>query len=82
MIIFIYCVKLKKNKKCKAEELYISDLFKKSLAYAKKQKPNKIFILSAKYGVLELKDIIEPYEVTLNKLNKQEKKKWAYNCIK
>ena len=81
MIIFISCVKLKQNKKCKAEDLYISSLFKKSLAYAKKLKPNKIFILSAKYGVLELKDMVEPYEVTLNKLSKQEKKKWAYSCL-
>lgn len=33
--------------------MYISDLFKKSLLYAKKHADN-IFILSAKYGLLAL----------------------------
>ena len=80
MIVFISCVKLKQNKKCRAEELYISDLFKKELAYAKSLNPRKIYILSAKYGVLELDDVVDPYELTLNKMKEQERKRWAYNC--
>lgn len=82
MIIFIGCVKQKQDKRCTAETLYNSTLFKYALSYAKKLKPRKIYILSAKYGVLELNDIIEPYDVTLNKKNKKEKQIWAYNCYR
>ena len=44
-----------------------SNLFRKELAYAKKiTNTSNIYILSAKYGLLHLKDIIEPYNQTLN----------------
>ena len=82
MIVFISCVKLKQKKRCRAEELYISDLFKKELAYAKSLKPRRIYILSAKYGVVELDDIINPYELTLNRMKEEDRKKWAFNCYK
>ena len=77
MIAFIACVKTKQNRACRAEEMYISDLFKKSLLYAKKHADN-IFILSAKYGLLALDDVISPYEKTLNGASEREKKIWAY----
>lgn len=35
--------------------------------------------MSAKYKLLELDDIISPYELTLNRMNKQQQKKWAYD---
>ena len=80
MVVFIGCVKLKQNKPCAAENMYISTLFKYGLAYAKKLKPRKIFILSAKYGVLELTDVISPYNETLNTKTKKENQLWAYKC--
>jgi hypothetical protein len=61
--------------------MYTSDLFKKSLTYAKQLNPRKIYILSAKYGVLELDDLIDPYEKTLNEMKEPEKKKWAFMCL-
>lgn len=81
MIVFLSCVKTKADRQCKAEDMYISDLFKKSLEYAKSLKPKAIYILSAKYGVLELNDIITPYEVTLNSMNEKQRKIWAYKVI-
>jgi hypothetical protein len=63
----ISCVKTKLDHTAKAKDLYISDLFRKNLAYAKKMKPDHIFILSAKYGLLGLDDRIAPYEKTLNR---------------
>jgi len=80
MIVFISCVKKKRKRKTIAEKMYISDFFKKQLAYAKQLNPAKIYILSAKYGVLELNDIIEPYEITLNTFSEKDKKIWAYKC--
>lgn len=81
MIVFLACCKTKADHTCKACEMYQGDLFKKSFEYAKRLNPRKIYILSAKYRVLELDDIISPYELTLNKMNKHEQKKWAYDCF-
>lgn len=82
MIVFLSCVKSKQNKKCAAKDMYVSDLFKKSYEYAKQLNPRKIYILSAKYGLLELEDIIEPYELTLNAMTEKQQKLWAYKVIK
>jgi cytoplasmic iron level regulating protein YaaA (DUF328/UPF0246 family) len=82
MIVFLSCVKSKANNPCEAQKMYTSDLFKKSLHYAKSLKPSKIYILSAKYGLLELADVISPYEQTLNAMTEKERKIWAYKVIK
>jgi len=78
-IILISCVSKKLNKKARAKDLYISPLFKFNLRYAKSLKPNKIFILSAKYGLLDLEKVVAPYEKTLNKMKAKEIEKWAQN---
>ena len=79
-IAFISCVSLKKNGTYPARELYISPLFKKSLSYAIKNF-DKVYILSAKYGLLELDTIITNYNMTLNEMNEQQKKRWAYKIF-
>ena len=60
-IVLIYCVKTKLDHPTKAEDLYISNLFKNYLAYARYIKPDLVFILSAKYGLLKLDEQIAPY---------------------
>lgn len=80
-IVLISCVKTKLDHPAKAEDLYISDLFTKNLAYAKKLKPEYIFILSAKYGLLKLNDRIAPYEKTLNQMPVQERRAWSNAVI-
>ena len=80
-IVLIACCGKKLFGKAKAENLYQSDLFKKSLAYAKSLQSDTIYILSAKYGLVELTDKLEYYNVTLNKYSTSEKKKWAENVI-
>ncbi len=80
-IVLISCVKTKLDNTAKAEKLYISDLFVKNLAFARKLKPDYIFILSAKYGLLKLNDKIAPYEKTLNKMPVQERRVWASGVI-
>jgi cytoplasmic iron level regulating protein YaaA (DUF328/UPF0246 family) len=44
------------------------------------QNPDKIFILSAKYGLLRSDEIIEPYEQLLSK-RVADNKKWAKQVI-
>lgn len=80
--VFITCVKKKADKKCAARDLYISALFKKNLAYAESLKPDNIYILSAKHHLVELDDILEPYNETLLDYSADQKKEWAEEVIK
>ncbi|MBL7147934.1 MAG: hypothetical protein ISS82_03860 [Nanoarchaeota archaeon] len=80
-IILISCVSKKLNHKVKARDIYISPLFKMNLKYSKSFNPDKIFILSAKYGLVDLDKEIEPYDKTLNKMSSAEKKLWAENIL-
>ena len=52
-----------------------------NLKFAKSFNPDKIFILSAKYGLIGLDKEIEPYDQTLNTMHSVEKKKWANNVL-
>lgn len=77
-IALVSCSKNKKEITCIAEEMYSeSTLFKKATTYLKTQNYDKWFILSAKYGLLEPDEQIEPYDVTLNNMSSPEIKKWA-----
>ena len=80
-IVLISCVSVKLSHKAKAEDLYISPLFKYGLAYAKSLKPDKIYILSAKYGLLGLDEVIEPYNTTLNTMSSSEIKTWSEKVL-
>jgi hypothetical protein len=80
-IVLISCVKSKLGLPDQAKDLYISTLFKSNLAYAKSLKPDAIYILSAKYGLLELDRVINPYDLILNKMSKSEKKAWAKRVL-
>ncbi len=70
-------MKKKQNQKSPAHELYISPLFRLSLKYAQKQNPDAIYILSAKHGLLDLNETIEPYEESLVKKKKNEIIEWG-----
>ncbi|MBU0963071.1 MAG: hypothetical protein KKD48_04170 [Nanoarchaeota archaeon] len=80
-VVLISCVSKKLNHKSKAKDLYVSPLFKKEFEYAKLLNPDKIFILSAKYGLLKLDEEIEPYNKTLNKMLSNEIKEWADSVL-
>ncbi len=81
-IVLIPCVSKKQSSKAKAKDLYTSPLFKYGLKYALSLSPDKIFILSAKHGLLELEKEIEPYNETLNKMPSKTIKEWADNVLK
>ena len=80
-VVLISCVSKKLHHKSKAQDLYVSPLFQKNLKYAKTLNPDKIFILSAKYGLLKLNKEIEPYDETLNKMRSNEIKEWANSVL-
>lgn len=73
----IACSKKKKRFPCAAERLYQGGLFSLSMQYCKQsQKFDKIYILSAKYGLLNLKQKIEPYDLHIDRLKKEQYRKW------
>lgn len=83
MIIFLACTKRKQNHPCKAKEMYsASSLFKKGWEYALSLQPDAIYILSAKYGLLEPDDEIEPYEQTLAGKNDKIVRRWSINVAR
>jgi len=81
VIVLIGCARKKSLFKSVTEEIYISPLFRLSLKYAYKLKPDAIFILSAKYGLLALRDEIKPYDITLNKMSAVQRKAWSLKII-
>ena len=80
-IILIACASKKVDHRARARDLYKSDLFEKSLAYAESLHPDAIYILSAKHGLLDPETEIEPYDVTLNRMSAAERKKWARGVL-
>jgi cytoplasmic iron level regulating protein YaaA (DUF328/UPF0246 family) len=80
-IVLVSCVKSKRDEPCRAGEMYTSALFHKMMAYAQCLKPKRIFILSAKYGLLSPDDMIEPYEQTLKTMKTAERRTWARGVL-
>lgn len=73
----ISCTKSKQKHPCKASEMYqASDLFRKAYFYATKNY-DFVAILSAKYGLLFPDDKIKPYDLTLNDMNSEQRKRWT-----
>lgn len=80
-IYLISCCKEKLSSAAKAKDLYQSEGFKRRLSYAQFQKADEILILSAKHHIVELDQILEPYDVCLSTETIGEQKKWAEICI-
>ena len=76
-IVLLSCVSKKLPGRAKAQDLYISPLFCYGLRYARSLKPDKIFILSAKYGLVGLNDVIDTYNLSLNSMGVSQIKLWS-----
>lgn len=76
-IVLVSCVSKKNRGTHKAKDLYASPLFRKAYEYAESLNPDKIFILSAKYHLLDPEAIVEDYNMTLNTFSAAERKEWA-----
>jgi len=77
-IVFLSCTKSKLDKPSQAQDLYsASPMFKKTLEYGKSLKPDKMYILSAKHHLTPLTKMLEPYDLTLKEMGKNEKEEWG-----
>ena len=80
-VYLISCCKEKLNFAAKAKDLYQSKGFKKRLFEALSHNPDEILILSAKHHIVELDQVLEPYDVCLSNQTTGEQKKWAEICL-
>ena len=81
-IALISCSKRKMPYACRASELYsASTLFSLSYEYAKAH-ADRVFILSAKHGLVGEEEIVAPYEETLNEKTAAERQAWAQKVLR
>ena len=80
-VVLLSCVSQKLDHPAPASRLYISPLFRLSLTYACQLQPDAIHILSAKYGLVDLDQVIEPYDVTLNAMPAAQRRAWAQRVL-
>ena len=72
----ISCTKQKQDGSWPAEELYISPGFSEHLSYAKKHYDH-VFVVSARYGFVDLTQILPKYDRALVLLDDDEQEAWA-----
>lgn len=80
-IVLISCAARKRQHRARAQDLYVSPLFQRQLAYARKLSPDAVFILSAKYGLVGPDEEIEPYDQTLKDMGASEQRAWAKRVL-
>lgn len=80
-IVLVSCVKKKEEGVHRAMDLYISPLFRKAWAYAQTLQADRIYILSAKYGLTDPEQLIEKYDVTLGRMSTAECRAWAQRVL-
>ena len=79
-LFLVSCVKTKLSRPARAKELYISAWFRKARAYVQRE-GGAWRILSAKYGLVDPEDVIQPYEKTLIAMQVAERRAWASNVL-
>ena len=80
-IVLISCVKEKAAGRHRAKDLYVSSWFRYAFRYSQVLHPDRVFILSAKYGLVDQDSEIESYEETLRDKSKPEKQAWARRVL-
>lgn len=73
----VSCTKRKRSYPCPAWQLYSeSALFRYAFEYCKKHY-DKVYILSAKHGLLEPDRKIKPYDTALKKMSREGRRAWS-----
>lgn len=80
MIGLVSCSSLKLEHAAPARELYVSPLFRMSLAYAR-ARCSSVYVLSALHGLVELDAVIEPYDRRLDDSDVAERQIWGSTVV-
>jgi hypothetical protein len=81
-VVLISCASKKLPYPALAKDLYVSTLFQLGLRYAQSLHPDMMFILSAKYGLVDPDQRLEPYNETLNTKRDGEVRIWAQTVLR
>ena len=76
MIHLVSCGAEKLEYPAPARDLYTGPLFTKQLAYALAQ-GTPVYVLSAEHGLVDLDDVLDPYERTMEDLDPFETWRWS-----
>jgi cytoplasmic iron level regulating protein YaaA (DUF328/UPF0246 family) len=80
VIASVSCVKTKQDTAAPAAELYTSDWFRKARRYVEEQ-ADRWFILSAKHGLVQPDEVLEPYEKSMHDMTASERREWASQVV-
>lgn len=80
-IALVTCVAEKRNSAAPAKDLYTGPLFERFMHQARLAEADEIYILSGLHHLLELTEIIEPYDVNLNLVADTDLQAWAATVI-
>lgn len=75
-VYLVSCVAKKSESARPAKDLYVSEWFLRARKYVERS-DGRWFILSAKFGLVQPEQCIEPYEQTLNTMTLLKRKAWA-----
>jgi hypothetical protein len=77
----VSCVKQKLNRPAAAKDLYISSLFAKARTYAEAS-GRPWYILSAKHGLVEPHEVLEPYDVRMSVTEGEYRLAWGMKVMR
>lgn len=77
MITLVACGSRKLDHAAPAGELYVGPWFSKAARYVKEVLKTDWAIMSAKHGLLDPTQVIEPYDVSLSKMPMKHRRQWA-----
>jgi len=80
MIGLLSCSAQKLPRAAPAARLYSSTLFQMSLRYLLRT-CSRVYVLSAKHGLVNLDDVLEPYDLQLTKLSLVEQRRWGMRVV-
>lgn len=78
-VVLLGCGKAKASEARPARELYTGNLFRLSLRYAELRaaEGGVVYVVSAEHGLVELDQVVEPYEKSLQGSSKREREAWG-----
>lgn len=80
-IVLLSCTKRKAGYPAPAREFYsASPMFRRALAHVSRY-ADQIYVLSAKYGLVTLDQVLEPYDLTLNTMSLRQRRDWAERVL-
>lgn len=80
-IALLGCGKAKLDRAAPARELYTGSLFRASLAACLALDVDATYIVSARHGLVDLDQEIEPYEAHLARQGKREREAWGMRAV-